>query len=90
MPKGRFSKIPSALLLIFSLFIVYGTILPFNVKGMENFHYRITEINWIPFQLLMATGPPFPIVFKTYSFLYLLDFLDGFRPDGLISELIIG
>lgn len=52
MPKGRFSKIPSALLLIFSLFIVYGTILPFNVKGMENFHYRITEINWIPFQAL--------------------------------------
>ncbi len=52
MPKGRFSRIPSALLLIFSLFIIYGTSLPFNIKGIKNFQHRITEINWIPFQAL--------------------------------------
>lgn len=52
MPKGRFSRIPSALLLIFSLFIIYGTSLPFNIRGMQNFQHRITEINWIPFLAL--------------------------------------
>lgn len=49
MPKGSLSKIPSVLLLIFSLFIVYGTILPFNIRGIGNFHHRIDEINWKPF-----------------------------------------
>lgn len=49
MPKGRLSRIPSVLLLIFSLFIVYGTILPFNIRGIGNFHHRIEEINWKPF-----------------------------------------
>ncbi len=52
MPKGRFSRIPSALLLIFSLFIIYGTSLPFNIRGMQNFQHRITEINWLPFLAL--------------------------------------
>lgn len=38
--------------MIFSVFIVYGTILPFNLRGMANFHHKISEINWIPFLAL--------------------------------------
>jgi len=58
MPKGRFSKIPSALLLIFSLFIIYGTSLPFNIRGIQNFQNRITGINWIPFMALDGSRAP--------------------------------
>lgn len=58
MPKGRFSKIPSALLLIFSLFIIYSTSLPFNIRGLQNFQNRITEINWMPFMALDGSRAP--------------------------------
>lgn len=58
MPKGRFSKIPSALLLIFSLFIIYSTSLPFNIRGLQNFQNRISEINWIPFMALDGSRAP--------------------------------
>ena len=58
MPKGRFSRIPSALLLIFSLFIIYSTSLPFNIRGIQNFQNRISEINWIPFMALDGSRAP--------------------------------
>lgn len=49
MPKQDFPKIRFSLLLLFSIFVVYGTIVPFNLGGIENVHQRIQDICWKPF-----------------------------------------
>lgn len=49
MLKLKISQIPFSFLIIFSLFIVYGTTIPFNFGGEANFYKRLQEICWIPF-----------------------------------------
>ncbi|MFC1822444.1 VanZ family protein [Thermodesulfobacteriota bacterium] len=44
------SSVTKLLLLLFSLFVVYGTVIPFNfVDSRQEIIYKISRIQWIPF-----------------------------------------
>lgn len=49
MKSLNLNRFPFALVLLFTLFIVYGTIIPFNIGGISNFPNKVKEINWKPF-----------------------------------------